>query len=49
MINIPWQSVLDQITAFTNTSIIAGYIPYILGIGIAAWLVKLIVSIFLGR
>jgi predicted membrane-bound spermidine synthase len=49
MISITWQSVLDQITAFTSSSIIAGYVPYILGLGIGAYVIRLIVSTFLGR
>ena len=46
MIDIPWQSVLDQITAFTHTSIVAGYVPYVLGFGIGVFIVKGLISLF---
>ena len=48
MINIPFEDVITQFQSFLSSPIIAGYIPWILGIGAGAFAARVLVKIFLG-
>ncbi len=48
-INIPFEDVITQFESVMASPLISGYIPWIIGTGLALWVLSLILKSFLAR